>query len=549
MTPPKSPSSMVTEDRLPSLSHANCIVVLLDEEGRVIFVNPFAIQYFGYQASELVGSHAVGTIFEPTDENEIDPASMIYDLLNQSGDASHHIVENRLKNGKRAWVVWSGQVLRDNAGRIDRILYIGNDISACKSVEKLPVAVQGQFEERIQEQNASLKKVKNLLRKEVEKRKRSQKTSEESNDRHRLYREASTEGILFHHNGTIIEANEAFAQLVECPRNKLIGLDIFDRFVVEDAFGQARRGLLSETKAVIEISVRTASGRTFLAESRIHPGRLGDRSCIVVTMQDITHRKKSEQKLIQSQKMEAIGTLAGGITHDFNNMLAGVMGNVGILRHQLSPDSELNKYLTIIEGIIERGSKLCSQILGYARGGKSESCEIYLDGLVKESLEMLSHAHRNIYIETSFHPDTPSVKGDRTQIEQVLLNLIINAVHAMPSGGRLLIETRATELTDKVIRPYEIIPGHYAMLSVQDTGHGMDKETQKNIFEPFFTTKPHGQGTGLGLASTYGIIKNHKGYIEVESRPGEGTRFDVLLPAWDHELHLPGQVASSVMGR
>jgi two-component system cell cycle sensor histidine kinase/response regulator CckA len=124
----------------------------------------------------------------------------------------------------------------------------------------------------------------------------------------------------------------------------------------------------------------------------------------------------------------------------------------------------------------------------------------------------------------------PIVRGDRTQIEQVLLNLIINAVHAMPTGGHLVIETNATILSTKDKRMYEIIPGRYAMFSVRDTGHGMDQKTQKQIFEPFFTTKAQGQGTGLGLASTYGIVKNHKGYIEVFSEPDVGSQFNVLLP-------------------
>jgi CheY-like chemotaxis protein len=144
---------------------------------------------------------------------------------------------------------------------------------------------------------------------------------------------------------------------------------------------------------------------------------------------------------------------------------------------------------------------------------------------------MFANTQRQIIIETRISPKTPTISGDRTQIEQVLLNLMINAVHAMPAGGQLFIETAPTILSSQDNRIYEIVPGPYAMLSVRDTGHGMDRDTQKHIFDPFFTTKERGQGTGLGLASTYGIVKNHKGYIEVYSEPEVGSQFNVLLPA------------------
>ncbi|WP_054694127.1 ATP-binding protein [Desulfosarcina cetonica] len=229
--------------------------------------------------------------------------------------------------------------------------------------------------------------------------------------------------------------------------------------------------------------------------------------------------------------MAAIGTLSSGIAHDFKNMLAGIQGNVEILRHQLAPHSPHQKRLDIISQIVQRGTKLSGQLLGYARGGQTDISPIDLSHLVAESLEMFGHANRNIGIETHLNPDTPVINGDRNQIEQVLLNLLINAVQAMPTGGRLFIETKATDILDRASREYNVVPGRYAKLSVRDTGHGMDRETQRQIFEPFFTTKPESQGTGLGLASTYGIIKNHKGYIDVSSQPGKGSCFSLLLPA------------------
>jgi nitrogen-specific signal transduction histidine kinase/CheY-like chemotaxis protein len=275
---------------------------------------------------------------------------------------------------------------------------------------------------------------------------------------------------------------------------------------------------------------RSITGRKFPVELRARMGEFAGRPCRLVCVRDITNRKKTERKLIQSQKMEAVGTLASGIAHDFNNMLAGIQGNVEILRRKFSDDDPRRKRMDIICQIVERGAKLTGQLLGYARGGQVEVREIDLNQLIEGTLEMFGRTQRHIIIETCLDHDTPKVEGDPTQIEQVLLNLMINAVHAMPDGGQLFIETAAARLSNHESRVYEIVPGRYAMLSVRDTGKGMDRETQKKIFEPFFTTKKRGEGTGLGLASTYGIVKAHKGYIEVYSEPGEGSQFNVLLP-------------------
>ena len=378
-----------------------------------------------------------------------------------------------------------------------------------------------------EEQNKCLQKTIACLIQEVE----AQKALAESRDRYRLYSEVSTEGILFHKNGVAIDVNDTFTSLVECPRDQIIGMDIIEKFVSPADAYRVKKNMVDNNEFVSEIVVHSAAGRIFPVEIRSKFGELAGRPCSVVIIRDITNRKEAERQLIQSQKMEAVGTLAGGIAHDFNNMLAGIQGNVDILQHQLPPDSLHHKRLDSISQIVDRGAKLTRQLLGYARGGQTDICKIKLSELVEDALEMFGQSHRHIVIETRFHAKTPTVNGDRTQIEQVLLNLIINAVHAMHGGGHLFIETTPTQLKGDENRPYEIIPGPYAMLTVRDTGHGMDEGTQKHIFDPFFTTKEEGQGTGLGLASTYGIVKNHKGYIDVFSKPGHGAKFNVLLPA------------------
>ncbi|WP_319409316.1 PAS domain S-box protein [uncultured Desulfosarcina sp.] len=542
MTSDKSPPFQPPDTGSVSLADANCIVLRIDARGRVLSLNPFGLDFFGYGEAEILGKPAVGTIIPKKDTAGNDLETMIDHLLRSPEDYSHQINENRRKDGDRVWVVWSNRAFRDETGKVTEILCVGNDITDRKAFESVLEETRLRLTATIQEQNTRLQEANERLEKEVAERKKIQQALEESRDRYRQLSKASTEGILFHDNGILIEFNDAFADLVECPRKELIGMDIIRHFVSTDDQEQVQRKLASDDDQIYEITARSATGRTFPAELRSRSGELAGRPYRVVTVRDITHRKKTERQLIQSQKMEAVGTLAGGIAHDFNNMLAGIQGNVEIIRHQLSPQSPHQKRLSIISQILQRGAKLSGQLLGYARGGQTELCEINLNRLVEDTLEMFGQAHHQITIETRLSPDTPSVSGDRTQIEQVLLNLIINAVHAMPTGGQLAIETHVTVLSAKEKREYEIIPGRYAMLSVRDTGHGMDQETQKQIFEPFFTTKAQGQGTGLGLASTYGIVKNHKGYIEVFSEPGLGSQFNVLLPMSDRADKTAGLV-------
>jgi len=514
-----------------SLEEANSIVLILDGQGRVHFLNRFGLEFFGYRRSEIFGQPAVGTIVPDKNRSGSDMAAMIDDLLRSPDDYVRHINENRRKNGQFVWVVWSNRAFRDPSGNVSGILCVGNDITDRKAFESFLELDRVKLTARVQEQNVRLKEANEKLKAEIAQREKIQEELQESRNRYRLLSKASTEGILFHDNGIILEVNDAFAELAECPRQRLIGMNVIENFIAFQDRERVRHRIDGNDPRAYEIMARSITGRKFPVELRARLGEFAGRPCRVVSVRDITNRKKTERKLIQSQKMEAVGTLASGIAHDFNNMLAGIQGNVEILRRKFPDDDPRRKRMDIICQIVERGAKLTGQLLGYARGGQVEVREIDLNQLIEGTLEMFVRTQRHIVIETRLDHDTPNVEGDPTQIEQVLLNLMINAVHAMPDGGQLFIETAATRLSSHESRVYEIVPGRYAMLSVRDTGKGMDRETQKQIFEPFFTTKERGEGTGLGLASTYGIVKAHKGYIEVYSEPGEGSQFNVLLPA------------------
>ena len=258
-----------------------------------------------------------------------------------------------------------------------------------------------------------------------------------------------------------------------------------------------------------------------------------------VTEQLIAEKEKERiaAQVRQAQKMEAIGTLAGGVAHDFNNLLMGFQGNLSLMLMEMSPDNPYYDYLTNMEDYVKRGSDLTRQILGFARGGKYEVRPTNINDLLEQSSQMFGRTKKEITIHKKFQTNPWPVEIDRGQIEQVLLNLFVNSWQAMPAGGDIFIQTENVVLKEEDWeKPYTLKQGEYVKISVTDTGVGMEKNTLERIFEPFFTTKEVSRGTGLGLASAYGIIKNHNGMIDVTSEKGHGTRFTIFLPRSDKDF-------------
>jgi len=257
---------------------------------------------------------------------------------------------------------------------------------------------------------------------------------------------------------------------------------------------------------------------------------------MLVILRDISDTKRLQTQLHQAQKMEAIGTLAGGIAHDFNNLLMGIQGNASLMLLETDPETARYDRLKNIERQVEMGSKLTSQLLGYARKGRYEVKPTNLNKLIEGLSETFGRTRKEIVIHKDLADNLSPVEVDEGQIEQVLLNLFVNASDAMAGGETLTLKTMNVNSNDMGGDQYKPKQGNYILLSVADTGTGMDKETMDKIFDPFFTTKEMGRGTGLGLASAYGIIKGHSGYIDVESRKGHGSTFKIYLPASTSEV-------------
>jgi PAS domain S-box-containing protein len=292
------------------------------------------------------------------------------------------------------------------------------------------------------------------------------------------------------------------------------------------------------------IKVVTKDDRELIVEYKnllVHDSK-GKPTGVQGSGRDITERirvkkekKKLEAQLQQAQKMEAMGTLAGGIAHDFNNLLMGIQGRTSLML--MGPETSPNyfEHLEGIEEYVKRAAGLTKQLLDFAMGGKYEVKATDLNVLIKNQNRMFGRTRKEIHIQEQFEENLWTVEVDQGQIEQMLLNIYVNAWQAMPEGGDIYVQSDNIIIDENYIKPYHVEPGKYAKISITDTGVGMDETTSQRIFDPFFTTKEMERGTGLGLASAYGIIKNHDGFINVYSEKGEGTTFNIYFPASEKE--------------
>jgi len=335
--------------------------------------------------------------------------------------------------------------------------------------------------------------------------------------------------------GRFIDVNDSFLRVTGYAREEVIGrtskeLNFWAR--PEDRVTFVEKLKTQGSVRDLEITFRTKSGEIREAVDSAETIDVGGQECAIAIFRDVTERKSLEKQLRQTQKMEAVGQLSGGIAHDFNNLLGVIIGYSEILEQRLPPDDPLLKECLQIKKAGQSAASLTRQLLAFSRQQVLDPKVLDLNGIVLNVQKMLRRLiGEHIELKTNLDPALGSVKADQSQIEQVILNLAVNARDAMPQGGKLLIETAKVELDEDYARrhpPQE--PGAYVLLSVADTGIGMDAETQARIFEPFFTTKEIGKGTGLGLSTVYGVVRQSGGHIWVYSELGLGTTFKIYLP-------------------
>ena len=415
------------------------------------------------------------------------------------------------------------------------------------------------LEDQVAIRTAEIERANTFLCKEVSERKKVETRLRKSEERFRVLAELlpqtifemDTHGKLSFVNQKAFEQFGFTAEELDKGINALSYISPVDRARARD---YVKRVLHGQSLGLTEFVALRKDGRAFPAivhSSPIMRGKepVGLRGFII----DISERKQVEEEkrrleaqLYQAQKIEAIGTLAGGIAHNFNNLLMGIMGNVSLMLAETHTGNPQHIRIKNIEKLVANGSKLTRQLLGYARKGKYEVKSFDLKRVLRETAETFQVTKKEIRIHHDFAERGMGIKGDQNQIEQVLLNLLVNAGDAMPGGGDIFLKMRKVTHKDMGGKSYDPKPGDYVMVTLRDTGVGMDQKTQKKIFDPFFTTKDMSKGTGLGLASVYGIVKAHGGYIDVASERGRGTTFTVYLPASDGAIGDPVKADSLI---
>ncbi|MGC8907897.1 MAG: PAS domain-containing hybrid sensor histidine kinase/response regulator [Desulfomonilaceae bacterium] len=469
-------------------------IVVYDMEGKVRYLNPAHTRLFGWTLEEAEGKR-LNTLPEWDRERAL---SIIRQVVYEGAVNTTHETQRLTKDGRVVDVSISAGRYLDHQGNPAGMVVVLRDISERKKME------------------AALR---------------------EREARYKQLAEVTFEAIIFHDHGILLEANDQFFEMFGYEPEELIGKPIMEKTLTPESLQIVKEKIASGAVESYEAVGLKKDGSTFPIEIRPRQWISGGKQIRAVAIRDISERKNLERQLLHAQKMEAVGTLAGGIAHDFNNLLQAVIGFAEILMSRQQPGSRDLEDLRKIHTAGKRGADLVRNLLTFSRQVEPKKRPVDLNREVLEVHKLLSHSiPKTIQIVIRSRGHVNEIMADPSQVTQVLMNLAVNARDAMPDGGTLTIQTENVFLDDAFVNSHpEIDAGPYVLLTVSDTGHGMDKQTLERIFDPFFSTKEVGKGTGLGLATVYGIVKQHGGHIECDSEPGKGTVFRIYFPALESE--------------
>ncbi len=488
-----------SESRYRSLFEDSLLAMLIicPDDDRIVDANPAAARFYGYDRSEMRGMNLERISTLSADERSEVLARARRDTLERA-----HFRQRMADGSLRKVEMHGGPISLD--GR-DRIYVALHDVTDRTEAE---AAIRRQAQD-LRIQNAALEAAANPM-------------------------------VLTDRDGVIQWVNPAFSRLTGYSAEEAVGSnpgELVNSGVHDEAFFREMwRTILAGEVWDGEITNRRKDGTLYREHQTVTPVRNaeGEITHFIAVKQDLTEHLHLQSQLMQAQKMEAVGQLAGGVAHDFNNLLTVVSGSVQLARADVPPDSPLHERLQEIQDAGERAASLTRQLLTFSRRGMVARTTLELNELIEETAQLLERLLRDdIDLELKLTPDPTPIDADPSRIEQILMNLSINARDAMPSGGRLTLQTWIEEREpaseaargDPHPTPFDMV-----VLQVTDTGEGMPAEVRERAFEPFYTTKPQGEGTGLGLATVYGIVAQAGGSIALESEPGEGTTFRIRLP-------------------
>jgi PAS domain S-box-containing protein len=373
------------------------------------------------------------------------------------------------------------------------------------------------------------------LEADIEQRIQTEKDLQALGEKYKLVFEKASEAIFIIQEGVIKFANRRTRGVLGYTQEELKRLPIAEIVLPEDRQRVVSRNVKKlkgeKTSDAYSFRIVSKTGKEIWIEDTAVRVIWDGKPATLNFVRNVTKKKKLDAQLQFAAKLEAIGTLAGGIAHAFNNLMMGIQGHTSLLLYDIDSTHPHYEFLRKIEKEIEDGAELTSQLMGYARKGRYRTGLININEIVENTSQTFGKMKREIIIHRELTQRPYDIEADQGQMEQMLLNLYINAADAMAGGGDLILKTTNVTHTDIKSKLYQPKSGKYVRLSISDKGVGMDKQTQRRIFDPFFTTKKTGRGTGLGLASVYGIVKSHEGYVNVESKKGRGTTFYIYLPA------------------
>ena len=471
----------------------------VDGDGLYTYSSPIVEKILGYNPDEIVGKKHFYDLFYHEDRENL--KRMAFEVFAKRETFREFINRNVHKNGEIMWLSTSGVPLFDNKGNFRGYRGADTDITERKKAE-------------------------DALRK-----------SEELNQG---IVENAPVGIMYlDKKGIIIYENPVMYQITGVPPGE-VSIELGKKISEIPNFAQAgglklwEKVSAGETVTGVEITYQSMYGLRKILKVHASPQRslTGEISGAIVMCEDITDFKELEQQFLQSQKMEAVGRLAGGVAHDFNNLLTAIIGNCELAGLLVKENHPLAKNINGIKKAADSATSLTRQLLAFSRKQIMEPKVINLSNVVKDMEQMLKRViGEDIELVISLAPDLWKTRADLGQIESVIMNLVVNARDAMPGGGLLAIETQNRLLDEEYVKMHaEVVPGQYVMLAVSDTGYGMTDEIKSKAFDPFYTTKDPGKGTGLGLSTVYGIVKQSGGHIWIYSELGKGTIFKIYLP-------------------